>query len=205
MLSFLALGTLLGLSAGLAPGPLLALVLSETLTHGVRSGLRVCLAPLLTDLPIVAVSLLLLSRLAGAPAVLGALSLLGAALVFWFGVQNLRTLPVRALPQGERPRSLRKGVLVNMLSPHPYLFWLGVGGPAAVRAARSDLLWAAGFVASFYLLLVGSKMVVAVAAGHSRGLLSTRGYVLTMRALGLALCLFSLLLARDGLRLLTSP
>jgi threonine/homoserine/homoserine lactone efflux protein len=204
MFSFLALGTLLGLSAGLAPGPLLALVLSETLTHGVRAGLRVCLAPLITDLPIVAVSLLLLSRLAATPAVLGALSLLGAALVFWFGIQNLRARPVLKLPEGLHPRSLRKGILVNFLSPHPYLFWLGVGAPAAIRAAQSGLLWAVAFVAGFYVLLVGSKMVLALAAGRSRHLLSSRGYLLVMRMLGLLLCLFSLLLVRDGIRLLTA-
>ena len=202
MSSFLTLGLLLGLSAGLAPGPLLALVLAETLAHGVRAGLRVALAPLLTDLPIVAVSLLLLSRLAAAPGVLGALSLLGAALVFWFGIQNLRARPVPTLPENLRPHSLRKGVLVNFLSPHPYLFWLGVGGPAVIRAAQDSTLWAASFIAGFYTLLVGSKMVLAIAAGRSRGLLSSRGYVLVMRLLGLALCLFALLLLRDGIGLL---
>jgi threonine/homoserine/homoserine lactone efflux protein len=204
MLSFLSLGILLGLSAGLAPGPLLALVLSETLTHGVRAGLKVSLAPLLTDLPIVAFSLLLLARLAAAPAVLGTLSLLGAGLVFRFGIQNLRSRPALAMPAGIRPKSLRKGVLVNFLSPHPYLFWLGVGGPTAVRAAQSDPLWAAGFVIGFYTLLVGSKMALALAAGSSKTLLSSRGYVVTMRTLGILLCLFSLLLARDGIRLLMS-
>jgi len=53
MLNFLTIGTLLGLSAGLAPGPLLTLVISETLQHDIKSGVKVALAPFITDLPII--------------------------------------------------------------------------------------------------------------------------------------------------------
>lgn len=60
MTRFLLTGVLLGLSSGLAPGPLLALVASETLRHGVRAGVRVALAPLITDLPIILTTILLL-------------------------------------------------------------------------------------------------------------------------------------------------
>ncbi|MFA6111330.1 MAG: hypothetical protein WDA75_21445 [Candidatus Latescibacterota bacterium] len=38
-------GLLLGLSAGVAPGPLTALILSETLRHGRAAGLRLALVP----------------------------------------------------------------------------------------------------------------------------------------------------------------
>ncbi|NCD26558.1 MAG: hypothetical protein EOL86_13335, partial [Deltaproteobacteria bacterium] len=48
-----ASGLVLGLSAGLSPGPLLTLMLSETLRHGVRAGLLVAVAPLISDLPII--------------------------------------------------------------------------------------------------------------------------------------------------------
>lgn len=60
MIGFLLSGILLGLSGGLAPGPLLTLVASETLRHGARAGVRVALAPLLTDLPIVLATVSLL-------------------------------------------------------------------------------------------------------------------------------------------------
>ena len=48
MLHFLTLGTVLGLSAGLAPGPLLTLVISETLQHDIRAGIKVAVAPFIT-------------------------------------------------------------------------------------------------------------------------------------------------------------
>jgi len=46
----------LGVSAGFAPGPLLTLVISETLQHDIKSGVKVALAPIITDLPIIILS-----------------------------------------------------------------------------------------------------------------------------------------------------
>jgi threonine/homoserine/homoserine lactone efflux protein len=50
--SFL-LGLSLGLGAGLAPGPLLALVIRSTLQDGAAAGVRVAFSPLVTDVPII--------------------------------------------------------------------------------------------------------------------------------------------------------
>jgi len=58
MNSFL-LGLSLGLGAGLAPGPLLALVIRSTLQDGAAAGVRVAFSPLVTDVPIIAIALLL--------------------------------------------------------------------------------------------------------------------------------------------------
>jgi len=46
----------LSVSAGFAPGPLLTLVISETLQHDIKSGVKVALAPIITDLPIIILS-----------------------------------------------------------------------------------------------------------------------------------------------------
>jgi threonine/homoserine/homoserine lactone efflux protein len=59
----LSRGIVLGLAAGFSPGPLTVLVISETLRHGLRAGVKVSLAPVLTDLPIIALAVLLLARL----------------------------------------------------------------------------------------------------------------------------------------------
>ena len=77
------LGLSLGLSAGLAPGPLLALVIQRSLQNGLASGLRVALAPLITDLPIVALAFFVVGRLpqAGLDVMLG----VGGLFVLWLG------------------------------------------------------------------------------------------------------------------------
>jgi threonine/homoserine/homoserine lactone efflux protein len=203
-MEFLSLGLVLGLAAGLAPGPLLTLVLAEALRHGSAAGMRVAIAPLITDLPLVLASWLLLRQWADSQVVLGALSLLGSLLVFGFGVQTLkapRQLPdPRVMPAATH--SLRKGLAANLLSPHPYLFWLGVGGPILTRATEHSLAAPWAFLLSFYGLLCGTKILLALVVGKSRGHLSARAYGFTLRLLGLALCVLAIGLAHDGLRLL---
>jgi threonine/homoserine/homoserine lactone efflux protein len=199
MVSFLLQGLVLGLSAGFAPGPLLTLIISESLRHGGRAGVRASLAPLVTDVPIVAVTMLLLSKLSHFEPILGTLSLLGGLFVLYLGWENLSTKGVVETAGESTPRSLRKGVLVNFLSPHPYIFWLTVGGPITWRALEKGPLHAALFVGSFYALLIGSKVALAVAAGRSRSFLKGPLYIAVMRLLGLALCILALLLVRDGL------
>jgi threonine/homoserine/homoserine lactone efflux protein len=203
MLAALFTGIVLGFSAGIAPGPLLALVISETLQHGVRSGLKVALAPLITDLPIVLATLVLLAQVKELHTILGLLSVFGAGFIAYLGWEAVRFRPRDvALASARRDRSLQKAVLANALSPNPYLFWLSVGGPIVFRTAEASWPAAIAFVAVFYLLLVGSKIVVALLAGHSRSLLGGSGYAATMRGLGLALWVLAVLLLYEGLQMM---
>ncbi len=195
-------GVVFGLAAGLMPGPLLALVIQQTLRHGPREGIKVAAAPLLTDLPIVAAALFALDRLADADGVLGAISLLGAAFLGYLAYESVTTdLAAHAGP-ATTPRSLQKGVAVNLLNPHPYLFWLTVGAPIQWHAWATSPVNAAVFLFAMYGCLVGSKMLLALLVGRGRTVLTSRAYVLLVRALGVMLLVFALLFLRDGLRYL---
>ena len=77
MVNFLTMGSILGLSAGFAPGPLLTLVISETLQHDIKAGVKVALAPMITDLPIIMLTLFILVKLSGFHKVLGIISCMG--------------------------------------------------------------------------------------------------------------------------------
>jgi threonine/homoserine/homoserine lactone efflux protein len=202
MIQYLTMGALLGISAGLAPGPLLALVVSETLSHNIRAGIKVAVAPLITDLPIIAVAVLILSRLSGSQGILGAISLMGGVLVLVMGIHGMKAEGLSLDIPKTAPKSLTKGILVNALSPHPYLFWLSVGGPIMAKAGDRHVLAPAAFLLGFYLLMVGSKMALAVLAGKSKAVLTGRSYVLTMRCLGFLLCVLAIFLFKDGIRLL---
>ena len=56
-------------------GPLLVLVISETLRHGFRVGIMVAITPLLTDFPVMVVAILLLNQLTHFDLLLGGISL----------------------------------------------------------------------------------------------------------------------------------
>ena len=202
MLHFLSIGLVLGLSAGFSPGPLLMLVISETLHHGTRSGVKVALSPVITDLPIILVTLLLLVKVSGYHDILGVISLAGGLFVLYTGYESIRTRPVRLDLPREQPKSLRKGVLTNFLSPHPYLFWVTVGAPVLTKSLSIGLAPFFAFIGSFYLSLVGAKIVLAIAVGRSKVFMSSRLYLYTMRFLGILLALFAAMLFREGLKLL---
>jgi threonine/homoserine/homoserine lactone efflux protein len=196
-------GLLLGLAAGVAPGPLLALVVSQTLRFGTVEGLKVATAPLITDLPIVLASIFLLSTLSALETVLGLISAAGGVYVCFLAWESLRTGPVQLPAEAADPRSWRRGALVNFLNPHPYLFWMTVGGPMIIRAWQEDPASPWGFIAGFYGTLVGAKLAIAMAAGRFRGFLSGGVYRALIRLLGLFLAAFGLLLLWDGIAYFT--
>jgi threonine/homoserine/homoserine lactone efflux protein len=201
-LELLGAGAAFGLAAGLSPGPLLALVVSQTVRHGPREGLKVAAAPLITDAPIVLGSVLVLSRLASSDALLGVVAVAGGLFVAYLAIESIRTTRLDATAGAGEPRSWRQGALVNALSPHPYLFWITVGAPILVGAAAAGPAGPVAFLAGFYACLVGSKVTVAVAVGASRGALTGGAYPWIMRILGAVLLVFAALLLREGAILL---
>ena len=199
MIAAIVAGLVCGLSAGLAPGPLLALVLRQSLSHGRREGLLVALSPLVTDLPIVIVTLFLVGRAMQLDAFFVGVSFVGAAYLLVLAVETARAPLPTAEVAGVAPRSLWAGALANALSPHPYLFWLTVGAPTTVTAYRDGgSIAAAGFIAGFYTLLIGSKAVLALVLGGSRGRVSPRVYRTIMAVLGVALAVFAVVLMMEG-------
>jgi len=200
LLRFLISGVTLGLASGLSPGPLLAFLVSQTVRHGRREGIKVALAPLLTDVPIITVSLLALSELPDPDQTLSAISLLGGLYVAWLGLGSVRRRPAFSPVAETSPHTLRKAMAINFLNPHAYLFWSAVGGPMILRAAGMEFGFAAAFVAGFYALLCGSKTVVALLVHRSRGFLAGRLYLAIVRALGAVLVGFGAWLAWEGLR-----
>lgn len=196
MWAYLGLGLSMGLSAGISPGPLLALVVTASLRSGLAGGLRVALSPLITDLPIITLSALLIDLLP--PGALRWVGTVGGLVVLWMGVETLRSarhavLPVVTSAADEARRELWRGVAVNALNPHPYLFWATVGGPALVSGWRISPGHALAFLVPFYVLLVGSKMAIAWLVSRQAGGLSLTWYRQVLAGCGL------LLLAMGGL------
>jgi len=202
MISSLIAGCVLGLSSGLAPGPLLTLVITQTLKHGIREGFKVALAPLITDFFIIAASLVVLSRLAGFERILGAISFAGGLYVLYLAYECTRAGPINLESPKGQAHSLKRGILINALNPHPYLFWITVGSPLLLKFRSESIVAPFVFVSCFYALLVGSKIFLALVVGKSRTFLTGRRYIHAMRILGGMLAVFALLLLKDALGLL---
>jgi threonine/homoserine/homoserine lactone efflux protein len=163
-----------GLSSGFSPGPLMALVVTQTLQHNAREGVLVAAAPIVTDAPIILISFFILNELSTLEPVLGVIASVGGLYVLYLSYETIKTGPVRVETSPIQPKSLRKGVLVNALNPHPYLFWTTVG-------------------------VTGSKVFTALIVGRFRTFLEGKIYLYLMRGLGAILFGFAVFLLWEAL------
>ena len=181
----LVLGLTIGLTAGVSPGPLLFLTITSALRSGARAGVIVACAPLVSDLVVVALTLLVLGQLPGTA--LSVIWVVGGLFMGWLGVRTWVEARTASLNQAraESPpstlRALREGAVVNLLSPHPWVAWATALGPLTLSAWRDGPSNAVVFVAGFYLTLVGAKIAVALLAGQGRRRLSDGGYRTALR------------------------
>lgn len=199
-ITFLVAGITFGAAAGLSPGPLLTLLISQTVRHNRKEGLIVAGVPLLTDLPIILISLLALSKLPNSHFILGTISVLGALFIGYLAYESLTIRGLGSLWREEKAHSLRKGILINILNPHAYLFWITIGSPIILKAYRLNLVSAIFFIFGFYLFLIGSKIMVALLVDKSRIFFRSRGYVYLTRLMGLILLVFAILFVKEGLQ-----
>ncbi len=202
MIEFLLYGILLGLAQGLTPGPLITLIFSETLKHGKKEGLKIAISPLITDSLIVSLSLLILSNLAGYTIIIGIISLFGACYLIYLGIENLRIKIDKFTLEPAKKDALKRGIIANFLSPHPYLFWLSIGGPTILESAHIGISATVLFIAGIYTTLIGSKITVTLIVDKSKTLLKSKYYIYAVRVLGIVLILFALLFIKDGLDLI---
>jgi threonine/homoserine/homoserine lactone efflux protein len=161
MLFYLVTGITLGLSSGLSPGPLFTLVISETLNYGRKEGIKVAITPLITDIPIVVISYFIIDQFANSDLVYGLLSLGGGLFIGFLAIDSFKIKDFN-VPPDMKARSIRKGVITNLLNPAPYIFWITIGIPTVLKGFNQSLAHALLFVIPFYVLLVGSKILMAI-------------------------------------------
>ncbi|GAB4534217.1 MAG: hypothetical protein Fur0018_23980 [Anaerolineales bacterium] len=169
MLLYLLQGFGLGLPAAFMPGPLQAYLFSQTMKNGWRRTLPAALAPLLSDIPVVSLTLLVTARLS--PAVQRAIQVAGGLFLLylaWGAFQTWRTYhPQEAPPEAER-QSVWQAALINLLNPNPYLFWGLVGADILRRAWGETPAHALAFLAGFYILLLGGNALTIFLFGTAR-------------------------------------
>jgi threonine/homoserine/homoserine lactone efflux protein len=205
-------GLVLGLGSGVSPGPLLALAISTTMRRGLRAGLLVVSAPLVTDTLFIVLTVTVISQLS--PTIVAGLSLVGAAVIAWFAWENAREArradiaALRTEPPTESGNRLTRltrqpllqAATVNVLNPAPWLFWISAGAPLLIGFADQGWGLVIAFLVAFYVAIIGSKalLVVAIAAGRHR--LSTRGYRLILAGVSIMLAILAVGLAINGVR-----
>jgi threonine/homoserine/homoserine lactone efflux protein len=163
---FFSQGAALGFAAAAMPGPFQAFLVSESLVGGYRRGGPIAFAPLLSDAPIIVLALTLLEQLP--PSFERGVSLVGGLFVLytaWGLGQRWRSgagLGEEDETHSARGGGLRRGAVINMMGPGPYLFWTLVTGPLLLSALRQSIWHGGAFLLGFYGLFIGSLLLLVV-------------------------------------------
>ncbi len=168
--TYLILGAGFAFAAAVQPGPFQTFLIGETVARGWRRTLPAAFAPLLSDAPIFAAAVLVLSRVPeGAVRVL---HLAGALFLFYLAWGAYRTWrrfdPDRPPEAAGGHATLFKAAFVNFLNPNPWLGWTLVMGPLFLEGWRvapsHGIALVAGFYGTMVLSLAGLITLFAFAS-----------------------------------------
>jgi threonine/homoserine/homoserine lactone efflux protein len=201
-MEYLIAGIILGFVSGISPGPLLILVITETIKRNLKEGVKMAFVPLASDLPIVLFSVFVVSKISGSDLILAIISFLGAAFLLYLASENIRTQRIVVDSNKKKWSGFTKGILVNLLSPHPYLFWLLVGAPYVVKGNRESGLFAVLFILGFYVFIIGTKIIISVLTEKSKKIIADNWYIRIVKMLGIILIAFAIILIIDGFKYL---
>lgn len=193
---YFSVGLTLGLASALAPGPLVVLVISETLKGNWKNGLLISISPLITDPLIITLVILIISELSNK--ILGYLSIAGGFFLLYLAFENI-TFKMNEIPSSGK--SLFKGVVTNFLNPNPYIFWFTVGGPLLIKSWSVNKIFALLFILSFYISFIGLKLLLAILVSKFRVFNQTI-YSRILKAFSVVFIILGLVFIWNGIKMM---
>jgi threonine/homoserine/homoserine lactone efflux protein len=165
-------GAALGFAAAITPGTFQTYLISESLSGGFRRAAPIAFAPLISDIPIIIISLLILNQLPAyflrLVSIAGGVFALYLAWRLWSSWRSGTEIQIDE--DQNRKGALRRGVIANFLTPGPYLFWTLVSGPILLEAGRQSIAFGAAFLIGFYGIMVAGLLGIALLISQARRL-----------------------------------
>lgn len=172
MWTYIVLGIGYGFAAAVQPGPLQTFLISQALMKGWRRSLASALAPLISDGPIIALCLLVLSQVP--PWLQQFLYVAGGVFILYLAYGAYRSwknfnpeVPPMEAGSGQ---TLLKAALTNVLGPGAYIFWTLVTGPILIRGWRETPANGISFLLGFYITMILSLCLMIIVFGSARQL-----------------------------------
>ncbi|HNQ50254.1 MAG TPA: LysE family transporter [Candidatus Omnitrophota bacterium] len=139
----------IALSGALAPGPLLAAVISQSGRHGAKTGPLFILGHAAAELAMVALIALGFAQFMNDPAILLTIALAGAGILVYFGISLLLSVRTASLEpstarHGNRSLALM-GVTLSLSNPYWSIWWLTIGMGLVLAAQKRGLAGIAVF------------------------------------------------------------
>lgn len=161
-----------GFAAAAQPGPLQTYLISQALMKGWKRSLPSAFAPLISDGPIIALCVFVLSQvptwLQRFLYIAGGLFVLYLAYGAYKSWRNFD--PRLPSPEAGTRQTIFKAALTNALAPGAYIFWTLVTGPILIRGWREAPSYGVSFLLGFYITMILSLCAIIIVFGLARQL-----------------------------------
>lgn len=164
MFPYFLQGLSLGLLAAAQPGPFQAFLLGRALKSGWRGALPAAFAPLLSDGPIIALILLLLTQLP--ELFLRVVQISGGLFMLYLALAALKSWQTVKFEVGQEGGgsgrdTFLQATLMNLLNPNTYIFWGLIGGPILISSWQQSPAATFAFLAGMYGTLIAGFALLA--------------------------------------------
>jgi threonine/homoserine/homoserine lactone efflux protein len=191
MIQYLVIGVAYAFAAVVQPGPFQVFLLNNVLTKGWKRTLPAAFGPLISDLPVIVITLFLLNNVPHR--MISILQAAGGVFLLYLAYSSYRTWKTFKEEKKADIHSGRttfmKAVIVNLLNPNPLIGWSLVLGPLFLKGWHEAPVFGIVLVVSFYVTLV-SGMIVTIIIFGTTGKLSLRVNRLLIGISAIALACF---------------
>jgi len=202
--AFLFSGIMLGIVEGYKPGPLTTVVITQTLKHNWKSGLKVAISPLLTDGPIILLCALIYRSISEYSIANFILSIAGGLFLLWLSYETAFKTNFEIDKTEEiHDDSLKKGIITNLLNPNPWSYWALIGAPFLINAWNIEYWMPFIFIIGFFFCLIGSKISVALLTEYGSNFIEGENYKRLMYFCSITLIVFATMFFMDAINALS--
>jgi threonine/homoserine/homoserine lactone efflux protein len=202
LVSLFATSFVIALSGAMMPGPVLAMVVSETPRRGAFTGTRVMAGHFVLEAVLMAGLVLGLSTVLHNPTVIGVIAFAGGAMLLWMGQGMIRSVRRLTLAvEGGTARStnlLLAGITTSLSNPYWLLWWATIGLGYLVVGMRHGLPGVLAFFFGHTLADVAWYTFVSAGLTLGRRFMSDKVYRGLVATCGLALIYFGAVFFASG-------
>ncbi len=187
-IGYLITGLILGLTAGISPGPLMAVLISEILKGNLKNGLIISTIPVITDIPLILITIFILKKFENIEPIISLLYFIGGIILIYFGYKDISTNKIEISDSSEIS-SFKKGIITNLSNPHPYIFWIFIGVPFMMKGGIVEIT---AFISGFFTGIVSVKVGIALMVEKGKSIVDSKFYLYLIKISGLILIIFGL-------------
>ncbi len=161
MLAILSQSLGLGFSAAVMPGSFQTYLISESLLKGIKKALPIAFVPIISDLPIIAITMLILNQ---APLwFLDLLKIIGGIFIIYLSYLAFKSSrKIDDLKTDSKPFNILKAITINFLNPNVWLYWSTIGASLLITNWQKQKIIAILFLMGFYSAMVITNIAFVV-------------------------------------------